>query len=68
MHGAQKMVVPLNRLPHCKQFSNLAMVSLSMFYPVVAANTVPSPGCPTGKQALIRTISRERSLTSYLSI
>lgn len=30
MHGAQKIVVPLSRLPHCKQFSNLAMLFLSI--------------------------------------
>lgn len=30
MQGAQKIVVPLNRLLHCKQFSNLAILTLSL--------------------------------------
>jgi hypothetical protein len=30
MHGTQKIVVPLSRSPQCKQFSNLAMIYLSL--------------------------------------
>ncbi len=30
MQGTQKIVVPVSRSPHCKQFSNLAMIYLSL--------------------------------------
>jgi hypothetical protein len=51
MHGAQKIVVPHNRLPHCKQFSNLAIPCLFRFaLQKLAANIVPAaaPTCRYG--------------------